>query len=121
MYQAARLFDLLPQKPNDLWQMDVTYIHIPGFGWWYAVTVIDYYSRYLLACHLTNSYSALEVVHALKLAREEAEQRRGPLGKRPLLVTDNGSSFIARTGCHADVVLGKTVSRGPRSCSLQEI
>jgi hypothetical protein len=30
----------------------VTYIHIPGHGWWYAVTVIDDYSRYLLACHL---------------------------------------------------------------------
>jgi hypothetical protein len=47
LYQAAKLFELLPQKPNDLWQMDVTYIHIPGHGWWYAVTVIDYYSRYL--------------------------------------------------------------------------
>ena len=47
LYQAARLFELLPQQPNDLWQMDVTYIHIPGHGWWYAVTVIDYYSRYL--------------------------------------------------------------------------
>ena len=32
VYQAARLFELLPQKPNDLWQMDVTYIHIPGSG-----------------------------------------------------------------------------------------
>ena len=36
--------------------MDVTYIHIPSYGWWYAVTVIDYYSRYLLACHLTSRY-----------------------------------------------------------------
>ncbi|HVX09869.1 MAG TPA: DDE-type integrase/transposase/recombinase, partial [Pirellulales bacterium] len=51
VHQAAKLFELLPQKPNDLWQMDVTYVHIPGHGWWYAVTVIDYYSRYLLACH----------------------------------------------------------------------
>jgi putative transposase len=50
LYQAAKLFELLPRGPNDLWQMDVTYIHIPGYGWWYAVTVIDYYSRYLLAC-----------------------------------------------------------------------
>ena len=40
VYQAARLFELLPRQPNDLWQMDVTYIHIPGHGWWYAVTVI---------------------------------------------------------------------------------
>jgi transposase InsO family protein len=38
LYQAARLFELLPQKPNDLWQMDVTYIHIPGHGWHYAVS-----------------------------------------------------------------------------------
>lgn len=96
LYQAARLFELLPQKPNDLWQMDVTYIHIPGYGWWYAVTVIDYYSRYLLACHLTHSYSADEAAYGLKLAREEAERIHGPLTKPPFLVTDNGSSFIAR-------------------------
>jgi putative transposase len=96
LYQAARLFELLPQHPNDLWQMDVTYIHIPGHGWWYAVTVIDYYSRYLLACHLTFSYSASQVMHALKLAREEAERVGGPLAKRPFLVTDNGPSFTAR-------------------------
>jgi putative transposase len=96
VYQAARLFELLPQQPNELWQMDVTYIHIPGHGWWYAVTVMDYYSRYLLACHLTSSYSALEAAHGLKLAREEAERIHGPLSKRPFLVTDNGPSFIAR-------------------------
>ena len=96
VYQAAKLFELLPQGPNDLWQMDVTYIHIPGYGWWYAVTVIDYYSRYLLACHLTPSYSAAETAYALKLAREEAERIHGPLVKRPFLVTDNGPSFIAR-------------------------
>lgn len=96
VYQAARLFELLPQAANDLWQMDVTYIHIPGSGWWYAVTVIDYYSRYLLACHLTPSYSAHDVIYGLKLAREEAERLHGPLAKNPHLVTDNGSSFIAR-------------------------
>ena len=43
----------------------------PGYGWWYAVTVIDYYSRYLLACHLTSSYSAAETAYALKLARRK--------------------------------------------------
>lgn len=78
-YQAARLFELLLQQPNELWQMDVTYIHIPGYGWWYAVTVIDYYSRYLLGCHLTSSYSTPEVLNALKLAREEAERICGPV------------------------------------------
>jgi transposase InsO family protein len=96
LYQAAKLFELLPRQPNDLWQMDVTYLHIAGYGWWYAVTVIDYYSRYLLACYLTHSYSARKVTWALKLAREEAERLHGPLTKPPFVVTDNGSSFIAK-------------------------
>ena len=96
LHQTSKLFDLLPEKPNDLWQTDVTYIHIPGYGWWYAVTVIDYYSRYLLACHLTSSYCASEAIAALRLARQEAEHIHGPLSRMPFLVTDNGSSFIAR-------------------------
>jgi putative transposase len=96
LYQAARLFELLPQAPNDLWQADVTYIHIPGHGGWYAVTVIDYYSRYLLACHFTPSYSARDVAAALDAARAEAERIHGKLAKNPFLVTDNGSSFLAR-------------------------
>jgi hypothetical protein len=66
LHQASKLYELLPQGPNELWQMDVTYIHIPGYGWWYAVTVIDYFSRYLLACHLTTSYSAIEAMCAFR-------------------------------------------------------
>lgn len=96
LYQAAKLFELLPSGPNELWQMDVTYVHIPGFGWRYAITVIDYYSRYLLACHLTWSYSAAQAERALSLAQREAERLCGRLTRRPFLVTDNGPTFVAR-------------------------
>lgn len=96
LYQSAKLFELLPTRPNALWQADVTYIHIPGHGWWYAVTVIDYFSRYLLACHLTPSYSAPEVSAAIDLAVHEAERLHGKLEKIPFLVTDNGTCFLAR-------------------------
>lgn len=123
IYQAARLWELLPTGPNDLWQMDVTYIHIPGHGWWYAVTVIDYYSRYLLALHLTNSYSAGEVTLALAQARREAERLHGPLTKPPFIVTDNGSSFISRrfaqfvNGCFTHV---RIAYRTPTQLGLLE-
>ena len=96
VYQSAKLWELLPKASNELWQMDVTYIHIPGHGWWYAVTVIDYYSRYLLAAHLTSSYSAMAATDALDIARQEAERIHGALVKTPFLVTDNGSTFIAK-------------------------
>jgi transposase InsO family protein len=59
LYQSMKLWQLLPNGPNELWQTDVTYVHIPGHGWWYVITVIDYYSRYLLAAYLTDSYSAI--------------------------------------------------------------
>jgi transposase InsO family protein len=98
-YQAAKLWELLPRQPNDLWQMDVTYVHIPGFGWWYVVTAIDYFSRYLLAARLTASYSAQEVIDALREAREESERLQGPLVRVPFLVTDNGPSFLAKRFC----------------------
>jgi putative transposase len=94
--QLKKLAELLPQKPNDLWQMDVTYIYLENQGWRYAVTVIDYYSRYLLALYLTDSFSAKECLIGLDKARKEAERQRGKLKKPVLLVTDNGSSFTAR-------------------------
>ena len=96
IHQTAKLFELLPCGPNQLWQMDVTYVHIAGYGWWYAVTVIDYFSRYSLAVHLVSSYCASEILSALQYAREEAERLHGPLTQVPVLVTDNGPSFIAR-------------------------
>ena len=96
VYQAAKLFELLPDKSNELYQTDVTYIEIPGHGWWYAVTVIDYYSRYLLACHLTPSYSARDCADAMENALNEAERLTGEKPKNVKVVTDNGSSFLAK-------------------------
>jgi len=94
--EVQRLSELLPKGPNELWQTDVTYIPIPGYGWWYAITVIDYYSRYLLAIRLTRSYAAAEAVEALQQAVAEATRIHGPLARPVFLVTDNGTSFIAK-------------------------
>ena len=97
LHQAQKLYELLPQNPDELWQADVTYINIPGHGWWYAVTVIDDYGRYLLAYHLNDSFSVKEVMVGLAAARAEAERvRGGPLARPPTLVTDNGVSFTAQ-------------------------
>lgn len=123
LHQASRLFELLPQKVNDLWQADVTYIHIPGFGWWYAVTVIDYFSRYLLAIHLVANNNALALITAVDKARVEAERIHGPLSKPPILVTDNGSNFISRKfRAHIDGLLSqvRTQYRTPQQLGLLE-
>lgn len=95
-YQQARyLFDLLPRGPNQVWQMDITYLALPQ-QWWYVVTVIDYYSRYQLGCYLTPFQNAAAVVHSLSLALQEAERIHGSLLGSPTLVTDNGACFLSR-------------------------
>lgn len=96
LHQCAKLFELLPSRPDELWQSDVTWIHIPGHQWWYAVTVIDYYSRYLLACHLTPSQTTHDAIAALEKARQEAARSGGFSGRAPTLVTDNGGCFVSR-------------------------
>ena len=97
LQQARGLFELLPSAPNQLWQMDVTYLLMPQQGvWWFVVTVIDYYSRYLLACHLTPFQNAIAVTSGLNIAVEEATRLHGTPTEMPRLVTDNGSVFISR-------------------------
>ena len=123
LYQTARLFEVLPQAPNELWQADVTYIHIPGFGWWYAVTVIDYFSRYLLALHLSPSNDAGALMVAVDLAIAEAQRLHGPLADIPTLVTDNGSNFVARRfRSHIEGLLNqvRTQYRTPQQLGLLE-
>ena len=60
------------------------------------MTVIDYFSRYLLALHLSPSNDAGALIAAIDQARAEAERLHGPLEGIPTLVTDNGSNFLAR-------------------------
>lgn len=60
------------------------------------MTVIDYYSRYLLALHLTPSYTATSIIEGLSKAITEAERLHGKLARPLILVTDNGSSFLAK-------------------------
>ena len=96
-YQSIKLYELLPGGANELWQTDVTHIHVPGHGWWYAVTVIDYFSRYLLACCFTPTHRGADLVAALKEARREAEKTSGRrLRNMPTVVTDNGSGFLSK-------------------------
>jgi transposase InsO family protein len=46
--------------------------------------------------HLTPSYAAAAVVAAMDQARAHAESIHGRLTRPPFLVTDNGSSFLAK-------------------------
>ena len=88
-----RLSELRPQAPNQVWQMDVMYVFVPRFGWYYQIDIIDYHSRYLLAQRLTKSYCSEEALKTLEQALKEAKRLAVPLPAKGL-VTDNGCTFV---------------------------
>ena len=39
-------------RPNEIWQTDFTYLKVLGWGWFYLSTILDDYSRYIIAWKL---------------------------------------------------------------------
>ena len=95
--KAARLKYLTPpQAPNELWQVDLTWVDLGGSGMQYVTNVVDYASRFPLASCLSPTHTTDDVIRALQAAMKEAQRVRGPLPDRIVLVTDNGSQFTSR-------------------------
>ena len=47
--KAADQFHTKTTRPNQMWQTDFTYFKIIGWGWMYLSTVLDDFSRYIIA------------------------------------------------------------------------
>jgi len=60
---------LKPTEPNDLWQMDITYVKTREGMWWFLMNVIDYHSRFTLSSHITFSLSSKEGIKALEMKK----------------------------------------------------
>lgn len=81
--------------PSQQWQTDFTYFKIMGWGWFYLSTVLDDYSRYIIAWKLCTNMKAKDVTEALQLVLDASgcEQPKGL--HRPRLLSDNGSTYVS--------------------------
>ena len=53
---------------NELWQTGFTYLKIIGWGWFYLSTILDDYSRYIIAWKLCTNMRTKDVTETLDLA-----------------------------------------------------
>jgi len=61
LMKAADKFQQPTTAINQLWQTDFTYLKVIGWGWFYLSTVLDDYSRYILAWKLCDGMTARDV------------------------------------------------------------
>ena len=66
--KAADEFKDKTTAPNQLWQTDFTYLKVIGWGWYYLSTVLDDFSRYIIAWKLCTTMKADDVTATLDLA-----------------------------------------------------
>jgi putative transposase len=93
--RAADEFKDKTTAPNQLWQTDFTYLKVIGWGWFYLSTVLDDFSRYIVAWKLCTTMRAADVADTLNRALEASGLDQARITHRPRLLSDNGSSYIA--------------------------
>jgi putative transposase len=93
--KAADEFRDKTTAPNQLWQTDFTDLKVTGWGWYYLSTVLDDFSRYIVAWKLCPTMQASDVTATLERALSASGLDQVSVVHRPRLLTDNGSSYIA--------------------------
>ena len=93
---AADEFRYKPRRVHELWQTDFTYLKITGWGWYYLLSILDDYSRYIIAWRLFTTMMARDVTALLDEAITRTGVEQITVRHRPRLLSDNGACFIAK-------------------------
>ena len=90
--KAADHFKDPPARVNELWQTDFSYLKVVHWGWYYLTTILDDYSRFIIAWELCRNMRSDDVERVVSKALDITG-----LGKdqRPRLLSDNGSCYVS--------------------------
>jgi len=99
VYTVIEALDKFPhptRAPNELWQTDFTYFKVVQWGWYYLSTILDDYSRFILAWRLCTGMAADDVKHTIEDAIRFTGIREPKVVHRPRLLSDNGPCYISK-------------------------
>lgn len=93
---AKDKFDNPTKRVNELWQTDFTQFLVIDWGWYYLSTVLDDYSRFILAYKLSPTMNARDAEDTLKIAMAKAEIDKVKVYHKPRLLSDNGPAYHSK-------------------------
>ena len=97
-YQIAadKEYHTKTSRPHQMWSTDCSYFKVPGWGYYYLVTVMDDYSRFVLGWKMQTNMAADSLIEVVQQAVDATGMTDVPVVDRTKLLSDNGSGYISR-------------------------
>jgi RNA-directed DNA polymerase len=94
-FPAGLEYRVKTTRPNEQWQSDASYFFVAGWGWDSLISVLDDYSRFILAWALKAEQTAEAISEVVQQAVEWTGMPAAPVETRARLLTDRGSGYLA--------------------------
>jgi len=94
---AGKEYHTKTNGPHQMWATDASYFRVVGWGYYYMVTVMDDYSRFILAWKLQKDMSANSLIEVIQEAVDATGMTDVPVEDRTRLLSDNGAGYVSRT------------------------
>jgi transposase InsO family protein len=95
-FKAGKEYHRKTKRPNELWATDCAHLKVIGWGWYYLVTVMDDYSRFILAWELQSDMAATSLIDVVQKAVDITGMTDVLVENRTVLLSDNGSGYLSR-------------------------
>ncbi len=95
-FKASSEYHHKTTRPNEMWATDCSYLKVTGWGYYYLVTVMDDFSRFILAWQLKTDMSANSLIDVTQEAVDLTGMTDVPIEDRTFLLSDNGAGYISR-------------------------
>ena len=95
-FKAGKEYHRKTKRPNELWATDCAHLRVIDWGWYYLVTVMDDYSRFILAWELKSDMAAGSLIDVVQQAVDLTGMTDVPVEDRTVLLSDNGPGYISR-------------------------
>jgi len=95
-FKAGKEYHRKTKRPNELWATDCAHLKVVDWGWYYLVTVMDDYSRFILAWELKSDMAAGSLIDVVQKAVDITGMADVPVEDRTVLLSDNGAGYLSR-------------------------